>query len=94
MSCKNLRSFTKTAWEELDYPISWAQLLASGETISASSWVVPAGLTELDTEQGLDSTAITLGGGTIGQSYTVANRITTSAGRKFERSIQVTICAV
>jgi hypothetical protein len=92
MSCKVLKTYIKTPWEELDYPVSYSRLLETGETIVTSEWVVAAGITVIDDEQGADATEITLGGGTANQEYLASNRITTSEGRKYERAIRIRVC--
>jgi len=84
---------------ELDYSIDWSLWLATGETISASVWTVPAGITEsTDSNQVKDpaipggtSTVIWLHGGTAGEDYEIANKITTSAYRVDERTICVKV---
>jgi hypothetical protein len=92
MSCKVLKTFVKSAWEELEYPISYSRLLEAGETIVTSEWVVTAGITVIGDEQGLDATEIKVGGGTANTEYIASNRITTSEGRKYERPIRIKVC--
>lgn len=72
-----------------DFPLDWSRDLLSGETISASEWTVPDGLTEGTTSIGSDTTTIWLSGGTVGTIYPVRNVITTSAGRQFEQTIHI-----
>jgi hypothetical protein len=79
--------YTKDPEAVLDYGFDWGtSWLASGETLIASAWTVPAGLTK-------DSSAFTtaialvwLSGGTLGEVYIVTNHITTSDGREEDRS--------
>ena len=76
----------------IDYGVDWSAWLASGETILTSSWIVPAGLT-LDSESNTTTaTAVFLSAGIEGESYTLTNRITTSAGRTEDRSM-IILCA-
>jgi hypothetical protein len=93
MSCKVIKTFVKTPWEELDYPISYSRLLEADETIVTSEWVVDSGITEVATDQGTTATAITLGGGLPENVYLASNRITTSEGRSYERAIRIRVCA-
>lgn len=80
----------------LDYGCDWTDWL-DGDTIpvtspaGASSWDVPAGLTreaESNTEQ---ITTVWISGGTLGERYTITNRITTAANRTDERSLIIVI---
>lgn len=82
---------TKDPNAVLDYGFDWSGWLQDGETISDSEWSVDGtGLTiESDTNDDT-STTVWLSGGTVrSYPYTVTNRITTSAGRTDDRSIQV-----
>jgi hypothetical protein len=78
----------------LDYRFDWqgddpGPWLADAETISTSTWTVPTGITK-DSDSKTDTTAtIWLSGGTAGVTYDVVNRITTSAGRTEDRTLQV-----
>jgi hypothetical protein len=64
----------------LDYVISWATWL-DGDTITASTWTVDDGMTEASSGNTDTTTTIWLSGGTLGNSYTIMNHITTTAGR-------------
>lgn len=78
----------------LDYAINWASWpLQTGETITASTWTVPAGITQTTPAPSFTSTTTTiwLTGGTIGATYRLTNHVTTSGGRQDERSFDVTI---
>jgi len=66
-------------------PFYWASQLGT-ETISASDFVLPDGLTE-GTNSGSGSTRYTLvSGGSCGGKYRVTNRITTSGGRTLDQT--------
>lgn len=80
----------------LDYAVEWSSWLQDGETISTSTWDVPAGLTEGDGSNGAAASSATdtkatvwLMGGTANTQYTVTNRVVTSAGRTDDRSFTV-----
>lgn len=76
----------------LDYTWDWATWLGD-DTIATSSVVViaPGGLV-VDSSASSD-TAVTawFSGGTLGQSYSVRNRITTTAGRTNDATIYLSI---
>jgi hypothetical protein len=71
---------------ELDYSWDWTDWLASGETIVDSTFIVPAPLVLLAQSDDGKIATVWLGGGVEGANYRVVNRITTSAGRKDDRS--------
>jgi hypothetical protein len=84
---------SKDPEETLDYKVDWSKRLGS-DTITASSWPnPPAGITVNTESFAPKSTTIWLVGGTIGQSYTFVNRITTAAGRVMEQSVVLPIKA-
>lgn len=73
-----------------------------GATISTSTWTVPAGITKDSdaktavTVEGIDYAANTvatiwLSGGTIGETYTLVDRIVTSDGRTQDQSLKIQI---
>lgn len=66
------------------YGVDWSALLDTGETISASTWDVPDGVTNADNEQGItgSKTYIWVTGGTAGRRYLFKNVITTSLGKQ------------
>lgn len=77
----------------LDYPIDWKPWLdaAGGDKIATSTWTLSAGIANSGETKSLTLTVIWLSGGTPGQSYLVANRITTVGGRTEERTIQINV---
>ena len=79
----------------LDYVFDWgATWHATGETITGTPVVTtPTGITSGTPATTNTTTTVTvwLSGGTVGQTYTVGCRITTSAGRTDERSLTVTV---
>ena len=89
-----MQAFEKDPNATLDYVVDWSKWLQQGETISTSSWTVPAGLTQPATPAA-SNTATTatvwLAGGTAGANYDVSNRITTSAGRTDDRTIRIIV---
>jgi hypothetical protein len=78
----------------IDYGCDWGDAavgpwLATGETITTSTWIVPAGLVSVSESNTTTATAIFLSGGVIGTTYTLTNRIVTSAGRTEDRSMLI-----
>lgn len=93
-------TFVKDPDADLDYEMDWAggapgPWLATGETISTSTWTAPAGLTVGTGGQApshdTTTTTVWLLGGTVDKTYRVVNRITTSAGRVDDRSIWIKV---
>jgi hypothetical protein len=83
----------------MDYGADYSGWLSVGETISASVWLIDDTIVNAaDTVNGLTlnratstttATAAWLSGGTVGTTYTLTNRITTSQGRTEDRSMFV-----
>lgn len=76
--------------ETLDYTLDWSRWLST-DTIQASTWAVPDGLTEDASSHGDDTATVWLSGGTVGTAYTLVNTITTTGGRVAERSVSLRI---
>ena len=74
-----------------DYTILWSDWL-DGDTISASAWTVPAGLTQPFSATNTTTTAtVWLGGGTADAAYNVVNHITTTGGRQNDATLRIFI---
>jgi len=70
-----------------DYGHTWE--LATGETITTSTWTVPTGITkDSDTNVG-GVTTVWLSGGTAGATYWIGNHVVTNQGREYDKSIVV-----
>lgn len=87
-----LPTIQKAASERLDYPFDFTNLLA-GDTIAAHEVIAQNGIT-------CDATLVTgaivaawVLGGTAGQKYTVACKVTGASGRIFERTIVLDVVA-
>lgn len=83
-------TFTKDPDAILDYAVDWSRWLA-GDTIAASVWLVPTGLTKVSDSNTATRAIVWLSGGSAGVTYTVTNRITTAAGRTEDRSFAVRV---
>lgn len=77
----------------LDYKFDWSSWLASGETISTISVAADSGLTVDSSSRTDTNTSVTawLSGGTVGQTYGVRCRVTTSESRTDDRTLNVTV---
>ena len=78
----------------LDYAVDWSSWLASGDTITSSSWSVsgPDSALVIDTDTNDDSSAtVWLSGGSIALTYKVVNRVVTDQGRTDDRTIEIEI---
>jgi len=93
MAFIKVEEFVQDPNEKLDYGFDWTKPLAT-DTISASTWVVPVGVTQSVTPPpSFDDTTtrIYLEGGTPNTNYTLVNRITTTVGRIFEASFTLQV---
>lgn len=90
-----LTTMEKDPDAKLPYSVDWSKWLANeGDTAASAAWTVPAGMTkESSPAETLVSGVATvwLSGGTLGQSYEVVCRLTTTAGRIDERTILIVI---
>jgi hypothetical protein len=75
----------------IDYTVRWSSWLPSGDTISSSSWTVPAGLVKVSEANTTTDAVIFLASGTVGQIYEVTNRIITAGGRQNDQTISILI---
>lgn len=78
----------------LDYAIDWTAWLAASETLTASTWTVPAGITQTTPAPSFTAggvTTIWLTGGTLMTSYAVVNHITTNQGRQQDQTITLAV---
>ena len=86
--------------EILDYSINWSTAMtAESDSVSTSAWYAEAGNPTIgDGTNGAASPSISTStttawivNGTVGEIYHLTNVITTTAGRKLEASIKITI---
>jgi len=85
-----MNTYTKDPGATLDYTIDFTAWLGS-DTIATALVTTPAGLTEASESNTTTKVTVWLSGGTVGQSYTVTCRITTTAGRVDERSLLIRV---
>lgn len=72
------------------YGVDWLDRLGEA-TILTSTWIVPAGITQVTDSYTDTQTAIKVSGGALGSIYRVTNRITTSDGETLDQSIDIEI---
>jgi hypothetical protein len=82
--------YPKDPAAKLDYKLDWLSWLGD-DTISASIWTVPDGITKVSDTFEDTSATVWLSGGEAGRSYTVVNTITTTGGRIEERAIVIEV---
>ena len=70
--------FRKDPDATLDYSWDWSQWLQNGETIASAQIIADVGITVGSTTTGVATVVAWLSGGTVGQTYTVTCRVTTS----------------
>jgi hypothetical protein len=86
-----MTEYTKDPDAVLNYLFDWSEWLAAGETIQSYVLTVATGLT-LDTDSNTTTTVTAkLSGGTAGESYSVACRISTNASQTDERTITINV---
>jgi hypothetical protein len=85
-----IAAFTKDPNSTIDFEIDWNQWL-NGDTVSVSTWEVPAAFTIQSEGVTSNVTRAFLTGGTAGSDYTITNRITTPGGRIEDRSVLVQV---
>jgi len=85
-----MTTFLKDPDSTLDYTLDWSAWL-QGDTITSSTWTVPAGLTQESAANTTTTATIWLSGGTAGKDYVVTNSIVTTAGRIEDRSIRIRV---
>jgi hypothetical protein len=88
-------SYTKDPASTLDFAADWAAWLTArgSDTIASSVWVVPTGITSTAEAHTTTTATIWLSGGTLGQTYDVVNRVTTTAGRIEDHTLSIYITA-
>jgi len=73
----------------LDYAFDWTKWLQTSESISTYTISIDAGLTKDSDSETAGIVTVWLSGGTDGETYKVACRITTGLGRTDERTAVV-----
>jgi hypothetical protein len=93
MTAAVVATYTKDPSATLDYGLDWGAKgwLLAGDTITASTFTVDAGLTKGTTTNDTTTTTVWLSGGTDQTDYLVVNHITTAAGRQDERTFKVKV---
>lgn len=73
-----------------DYKYDWTDILAVGDTIASSTWSLAAGTGLVINAPAATFTTTTTtfwaSSGTVGQTYSLLNRITTAGGRTYDRT--------
>lgn len=83
-------TYIKDPGATLDYGWDWTDWLA-GDTITTSSWTVPAPLTASSPGADTTTTVVWIEGGVTETTYTVVNHIVTAAGREDDRTFYLAV---
>lgn len=84
--------FLKDPHAGLDYTFNWSGWLSKeGDTISSYVITADAGITVVSDSKSSGKIIVWLSGGTAGNVYTVACRVTTVLGRIEEQSMQIRV---
>lgn len=76
------------------YTLSWAAYLSGlggGQTISGSTWTVPAGLTSVQQTNTTSTATIKISGGTDGQDYELVNHVVLSDEQELEEALTIQV---
>lgn len=79
--------------EVLDYIIDWSARLGDSDTISTSTWTFPSGITKDSDSNTTTTTTAWVSGGTIGETYEILNRVTTTGGRTYDQTVKLKVKA-
>ena len=87
-------SAEKTPGAIVDYKINWDLILAKSnpvDTINSSSWTT-SGTYTIDSDSHTDSqTTVWVSGGTLDDFSKLVNTVTTTGGRTYQASIEISI---
>jgi hypothetical protein len=87
-----LTTYPKDPNATLDYSFDWSDWLDSGESLTSSVFTRSAtALKETNTDLTTSVATIWLTNGAAGTTYTLANKIGTSAGRIDERTVNIKV---
>ena len=75
------------------YTINWAAWLTSleADTLSTSTWILPAALTNVAESNTTTLANVKLSGGATGQVYTVSNKVVTTGGQTRQVSFELVV---
>lgn len=83
-------NFQKTTTAKRDYSVDWSTN-APGDAITAVSWSVPVGITNVATSYSGGVATIRLSGGILGQTYQISCTATRQSGQIDKRTFLITI---
>jgi hypothetical protein len=85
-----LPDFEKDPDSTTDFAFDWSADL-DGDTLSTSVFLLPDGLTQVSVIMEPTRTAIFVSGGSCGAIYRITNRVTTSGGRSWDKTIYIKV---
>lgn len=74
-----------------DFQLDWSVNIGT-DTITASAWTVPPGLTAASQSFTGTTARVRLSGGVVGKGYTVSNAVTLASGQVKVQDIYIPIC--
>lgn len=79
--------------ETAPFVIDWSYAIDSegGEVISSSSWSLDSGITQSSASFSDETATVVVTGGTVGTHYKATNTISTSAGRTYQRTLDIEV---
>jgi hypothetical protein len=88
-----LRTFTKDPSAVLDYSFDWTvDGWIGADTITGTPvWTVPTGIVKDSQSNTTTVATVVISGGTAGENYDVACKITTAGGRTDERTFRLQV---
>lgn len=86
-----MTTWVKDSDAVLDWQYDWSSWLETGETIDSYVITAETDITAANDSETGGKVTVWLSGGTAGENYDVACRITTSAGRTDERTITIRV---
>jgi len=84
-----VKTFVKDPDAVLDYAFDWTEWLQASETINIYILSVDIGITKDSDNENAGIVTVWLSGGTDGERYKVACKITTNLGRTDERTAEI-----
>ena len=89
----DLAGIYKAPGDVVDYSLDWVDHLADAVTITAATWIVPAGLTAGSAGVVGSVTTQRISGGTAGADYKVTCQMTKSNNERIDRTFVISVVA-
>ena len=83
--------FYKRAAAKRTYTVRWSGVLPTGVTLDSVTWTVPSPLTNLSESHTATDALVRIGGGVVGERYTVVCAVVFSDGQEDVQPFDLTI---